>query len=135
MSVILLNKAFSKYTSKRTVHPALVILSCIHKETKKSCVYQLTGMFSDASSSGQSWFSLLADSSQQLLDFSNGSSGIEALGTSLSAVHNGVTSVHGEGISQLVQSFSRLLISRIYHPSVSLHKHSRSEILVTIPPV
>ena len=46
----------------------------------------------DGSCSCQSWLSLLGDTSQQLLDLSDGSAGVETLGAGLGAVHDGVTS-------------------------------------------
>ena len=54
--------------------------------------------------------SLVGNPCQQLLDLGDGLSGVETLGAGLGAVHDGVASVDGEGVSQLVQPGSLLLI-------------------------
>ena len=58
----------------------------------------------------QARLSLVGDACQQLLDLGDGLSRVEALGAGLRAVHDGVASVHGEGVPQLVQPGSLLLI-------------------------
>ena len=57
------------------------------------------------------------------------------LGTGFSAVHNGVTSVDGEWISELIQTIFGALITRINHPSVGLHENSGAQVPIRIPPV
>lgn len=46
----------------------------------------------DGGGATQAGLSLLSDARQQLLDLSNGAARVEALGTGLGAVHDGVTS-------------------------------------------
>ena len=58
----------------------------------------------------QARLSLVGNARQQLLDLSDGLSRVEALGAGLRAVHDGVASVHGEGVPQLVQPSSLLLV-------------------------
>jgi len=87
------------------------------------------------SSSLESRFSLLGDTSQELLDLGDGSAGVEALGAGLGAVHDGVTSVDTEGISEPVQSLCLLSISAVNDPSVGLHQNSWTQISISIPPV
>jgi len=83
----------------------------------------------------QAGLALVGDAGQQLLDLGDGPAGVEALGTSLGAVHDGVTSVYAEGVSEFVESFSRVLISGVNDPSVSLHKDSGTKVPISIPPV
>ena len=53
---------------------------------------ELLSSSGDWSCACQAWLSLLSNASQQLLDLSDGSAGVESLGTGLGAVHDGVTS-------------------------------------------
>jgi len=89
----------------------------------------------DTSGAAESGLSLLADASQELLDFSDGSARVEALGAGLGAVHDGVTPVDGEGITELVQPLVGGVITRVNHPTVGLHQNGGTEVLVTVPPV
>jgi len=86
-------------------------------------------------SSLESRFSLLGDTSQELLDLSDGSARVQTLGAGLGAVHDGVTSVDTEGVSEPVQSLCLLSISTVNDPSVGLHQNSWTQISVSIPPV
>jgi len=86
-------------------------------------------------SSLESRFSLLGDTSQELLDLSDSSARVETLGAGLGAVHDGVTSVDTEGVSEPVQSLCLLSISTVNDPSVGLHQNSWTQISVSIPPV
>jgi hypothetical protein len=70
-----------------------------------------------------------------LLDLSNGSTRVETLGAGLCAVHDGVATVDGIFVLKLITTFSAELITRVSHPAVSLHEHSRAEVLVLVPPV
>ena len=53
---------------------------------------------------------LLGETTKEFLDLGDGLSRVEALGAGLRAVHDGVASVHGEGVPQLVQPSSLLLV-------------------------
>merc|ERR1712183_1121253 len=86
---------------------------------------------SDTFPSLEARLSLVSNACQQLLDLGDGLSGVETLG----AGHDGVASVDGEGVPQLVQPGSLLLIPGINDPAVCLHQDCRSQVLVTIPPV
>ena len=48
------------------------------------------------------------------------------LGAGLSAVHDGVTAVEGEGILELGQTLLCELVSRVDHPAVGLEKEMGS---------
>ena len=66
-------------------------------------------MLGDSCGSGHSRLTLLADSSQQLLDLSDRTARVETLGARLGAIHDGVTSVkeyHSNGRSKYSFSFS-----------------------------
>lgn len=43
----------------------------------------------------------------------------------LSAVHNGVTAVEGEGVLQLGQTLLRELITRVDHPTIRLFRYEQ----------
>jgi len=53
---------------------------------------RLGGGLCDGRLAGHTWLALLGDARQKLLDLGDGTSGVEALGTGLRAVHDGVTS-------------------------------------------
>lgn len=78
---------------------------------------------------------LRCQTGKQFLDLRNGASWIQALGTGARAVHDSVATVHTEGILQLAQTFCGVLVTRIDDPAIGLHKHSRAQILLSIPPV
>jgi len=92
-------------------------------------------MLCDAGGATESGLSLLADASQELLDFGDGSARIESLGAGLGAVHDGVTPVDGEGITELVQPLAGGVITGVNHPAVGLHQHGGTEVLVAVPPI
>ena len=60
---------------------------------------------------------------------------IQVFGANLGAIHNCVASVQLEGIIQFFQSLLSRTITRIFNPTIGLHQHGRSQILVRIPPV
>lgn len=70
-----------------------------------------------------------------LLDLSDGSTRVKTLGAGLCAVHDGVATVDGVLVLKLITTFSAELITRVSHPAVSLHEHSRAKVLVLVPPV
>ena len=72
---------------------------------------------------------------QLLLDVGNGLSRIQMFGTNLGAIHNRVASIQLEGIIQFFQSLFGGTITRILNPTIGLHQHGWSQILVCIPPV
>jgi len=98
----------------------------------KFCLFGGSG---DGGGALHAGLALVCDAGQQLLDLGDGTAGVEALGTSLGAVHDGVTSVNTEGVSKFVESVSGVLISGVDDPSVSLHKDSGTKVSITIPPV
>jgi hypothetical protein len=57
------------------------------------------------------------------------------LGAYLCTVHDGMASIQLEGIVQLCQTFVSGSISGILNPTIGLHEHGGSQILVGIPPV
>lgn len=78
---------------------------------------------------------LLHDARKEFLDLCDGQAGIEALRTSLGAVHDRVAPVNAERVGEALQSFLGLLVTRVDDPSVGLHEYGRSQVLVTVPPV
>lgn len=70
-----------------------------------------------------------------LLDLGNGLTGVEVLGASPGAVHDGVASVEGESVLELLSSLLAEVVTGVGHPSVSLHEDGGTEILVLVPPV
>merc|ERR1719244_1516496 len=122
------------------IHILTIILSymtnlALVETTLLSTVYSLFSSPGHWSSALQPWLSLLGNSSQQLLDLSNSSPRVEAFGAGLGAVHDGVTPVNRERISEFVKSLSLLLIPTVNDPPVGLHEDSRSQVPVTVPPV
>mmetsp|Transcript_14006 Transcript_14006/g.27312 ORF Transcript_14006/g.27312 Transcript_14006/m.27312 type:complete len:232 (+) Transcript_14006:129-824(+) len=77
-------------------------------------------------------FSLLG---KPLLDVCNRLPRVQMFRTNLSTIHDGMTTVKLKCIIQLRQSFVRKLITRILNPPVCLHQHSRSKVLIGIPPI
>ena len=67
---------------------------------------------------------LLSDACQQLLNLSNCSAWVETLWAGLGTVHDSVAPVHGERISQLVQSLHRVLVPAVDDPPVGLNEDS-----------
>merc|ERR1739838_738759 len=90
---------------------------------------------SNTSQSLEAWLSLVSNACQQLLDLGDGLAGVKTLGAGLGAVHDGVASVHREGVPQLVQPGRLLLIPGINNPAVGLHEDCSSQVLPSIPPV
>jgi len=82
----------------------------------------------DGSRPSEARLSLIGNSCQQLLDLSNSSAWVEALGTGLGAVHDCVAPVHTEGVPELVQPLSLVTIPAVYDPPVGLHQHSRPKV-------
>lgn len=70
-----------------------------------------------------------------LLDFSNGLSGVQALGAGSRAVKNGVASVHTHAVVESGLALFSSLVSRVNQPSVGLEEESRSKVFFTVPPV
>jgi len=89
----------------------------------------------DGGGAFEPWLALVGNACQQLLDLSDGLAGVEALGAGLGAVHDGVTPVHRERISQLVQSVAGVLVSAVDDPAVSLHENGWPKVSVSVPPV
>ena len=56
----------------------------LYKTLKTNSAPRLSCMFGDSRGAGQSWLSLFADTSQQLLDFGDCSAGVQSLGTRFS---------------------------------------------------
>lgn len=71
----------------------------------------------------------------ELLDLGNGQARVQALGTSLGAVHDGVATVDGEVVLKFGQSFVAELVARVNDPSVGLQEDGRAQVLVRVPPV
>ena len=78
---------------------------------------------------------LLGPTRKKFLEFTNGSPRVETFGAGSGAVHDCMTPIHWEWVSQPVQTFLRRLISRVNHPPISLHQSCRAKILVAIPPI
>jgi len=63
-----------------------------------------------------------------LLDLGNGLSRVEALGTNLGAVHDGLAPVEFEGVVELLNSLVGDGVSAVDDPSVRLQEHRRPEV-------
>lgn len=74
-------------------------------------------------------------SGHQLLDLGDCTGGVETLGASPRAVKNGVATVDAHAVIQGVLALSGLLVTGIGQPTVRLEEDSRSEVLLTVPPV
>lgn len=72
---------------------------------------------------------------QLLLDLGNSKARVQTLRTGSGTVHDGMTSVQGHGVLQHLLSDLRGLVSRVNQPSVGLHQHSRTQVLLLVPPV
>jgi len=72
---------------------------------------------------------------KHLLDLSDSTSRVQALGAGLGAVHDGVAAVDGEAILHHLETLVGELVARVDHPAVGLHEHGRAKVLVTVPPV
>lgn len=83
----------------------------------------------------QAWLSLFSDAAEQFLNLSDGTARIQALGTRTCAIHDRMTPIDTEWITQVVQTRLGRLIARVDDPTVGLHEHGWAEILVAIPPV
>lgn len=70
-----------------------------------------------------------------LLHLRNGLARVETLGTGLCAVHNSMAAVDGVFVLEHIAPLSAKLVARVSHPAVGLHEHSRSKVLVLVPPV
>lgn len=69
------------------------------------------------------------------LDLGNGQTGVKTLGAGSGAVHNGVASVQRHGVLEHLLSLGGGLVSRVDHPSVGLHEHGGTQVLLLVPPV
>lgn len=69
------------------------------------------------------------------LYLSDGTSRIKSFGTRIGAIHDGVAAIEFKCVVEGLESLLGLFITRIFNPPVSLHEHSRTEVLVRIPPV
>merc|ERR1719483_171173 len=65
-----------------------------------------------------------------LLDLSNGTSWVQALRTSLGAVHDGVAAVNTVAILHLGEALFGEVITRVDHPPVGLHEDSWAQVFV-----
>lgn len=83
----------------------------------------------------QAWLSLISDSTEKFLDLSNCTSWIQPFRACTCAIHDCMTTIHTEWISQVVETSLGRLITWIDDPAICLHEHSWAEILVAIPPV
>lgn len=72
---------------------------------------------------------------QLLFDRGNGLSGVQMFGTRLGTIHNGMTAIQFKGVIEVAQSLHRLAVPTVFDPSIGLHQHGGSQILVTVPPV
>ena len=72
---------------------------------------------------------------QSLFDLRNGVTGIQAFWTGSGTVHDRVTSVQGHRVLQHRFSHRKCFVSGIDQPTVCLHQDSRSQILLSVPPV
>lgn len=70
-----------------------------------------------------------------LLDLCNGKTRVKALRTGSRTVHNSMTSVNAHGVLETLTTSSASLITRINHPSESLHENGRTKVLSRVPPV
>jgi hypothetical protein len=57
------------------------------------------------------------------------------LGANLGTIHDSMTSIQFEGIIKFRQPLLCVSIPRILNPTISLHQHCWSEVLIRIPPV
>lgn len=69
------------------------------------------------------------------LDFGNGTAWVQALWTRSGTVHDSVTSVQGHGVLQHLLSDLTSFVSGVNQPSVGLHQHSWTQVLLLVPPV
>jgi len=74
-------------------------------------------------------------SGHQLLHLCNGSARVQTLRADFSAVHDSVASVQRPFVSQLVQTLSLEVVTRVHDPPVSLHDNGGPEVFVTVPPI
>src|SRR5262245_14170040 len=71
----------------------------------------------------------------QLLEFGDGLGRIEALGTRLRTIEDGVAAVEAERVLEIVETLARRLVAAVDHPAVSLQQNRRAQVAVLIPPV
>src|SRR5947209_5750133 len=71
----------------------------------------------------------------QLLDFAYRPRRVEALGTGLRAIHDGVAAVKAKGILEFIQTLAFGFIPAIYNPAVGLQKRGWPQVAFRIPPV
>src|SRR6185503_8759300 len=60
---------------------------------------------------------------------------IEVLRTGLGAVHDGVAAIQPEWIFQVVESFSRRLVTAVDDPAIRRQQGRGSQIAIAVPPV
>ena len=70
-----------------------------------------------------------------LLDVLNGLCRVQVFGTCVGAVHDCVTSIQLECVVELCESFHGFAVAAVADPSIRLHEHGRSEILIAVPPI
>lgn len=70
-----------------------------------------------------------------LLDLGNSLTGVKVLGTGVGTVHDSLTLVELVGIIKGGKTLSSSGITRVSNPTVSLHEHSRSQVLLSLPPI
>src|SRR5262245_55011095 len=60
---------------------------------------------------------------------------IEALGTGLGAIHDGMAAVEPERILECIEPLAALLVARVVEPARRLQQRRRSEEAVRVPPI
>lgn len=70
-----------------------------------------------------------------LLQLSDSLAWVKTLRAGLGAVHDGMATVELHGIIKTLESLDGGSISAVLDPTESLHKNSRTEVLIGVPPV
>jgi hypothetical protein len=71
----------------------------------------------------------------ELLDLGDGLSRVKTLGTDSSTVEDRLAAIKLPVVVEELKTLLSLGVTRISNPAVSLKEDSRTEILVTVPPV
>lgn len=70
-----------------------------------------------------------------MLNLVDGTTRVQLLGTSMSAVHDGMATVQLVGVVQVLQTLLRHLVTGIRNPAVRLLENGGTQVLVGVPPV
>src|SRR5580700_8294853 len=79
--------------------------------------------------------SLCLPPDHQLLDLGDGLGRVEALGTGLGAIHDGVAAIEPERVLEIVKALAGRLVAAVGDVAIGLQQGRGTKIAVVVPPI